>query len=688
MLRNFKPSTLAFLGCQVFTPLISALVVFATATMAKAAVIPFESLGFERSVILRGVSPELTVGVPYPTGGIDETTSFVRLRLVPSPQLDPESTVRLLINGDIQRVILVSDLLENPVVTLPLPAQPPQTQFINLGIQPFLYISRNYCQDLPTGNLFLTVGSDSFFQVNALQEDSSILGFFRPYYSQVVLNVPSGLNPEEVSAALTLYSVLTHQFRDRRIPVLWRQGNGPVIEPPNRQNVETEPLPGQLNPDQPPTTAQVFLRTVISGSDIRRNGANLEVRADLQAVQSLLDLTLNPGVVSEGLNVEEVVASEEPSLPLARSFRALGFQDGSRRFFGNQTIDVPFNLAQLGGRPEGLIANLEATWTPIDREQFERLNAQVFLNDTLVETYNLNNTNQLRESLILPVSQLNANNNLSMVVSYVPSEGNCLISPTEMTFQLHGDSYLSWDGYQEPVGNFSDLPFLFSLGRGQVVVDTSQPEALASAAYLLGTVTRLSRTPVTPEVIDLGQLQDLAELPQGEGRSPWRVVVAPSGQGTFPSPVRLDNQFEVFNPVNENRLLVVDPTENLGILQYFPYQGAPVLWLSWLGNQPQIATQLAASMADPRALLAAQLNANVITFTNSAGLQNWDLSRRTLQVDYPTQFKWAVFLRRYRVPITLIGILIGAALLWLVYRRLGQSPRPPVTEPDITREEQ
>jgi hypothetical protein len=682
-----KSSTLALLRRRFAAPLLSSLALCVTATVAKAEVIPFESLGFERSVILRGVSPELTVGVPYPSGGIDEASSFVRLRLEPSPKLDPESTVRLLVNGEIQQVIPVDELLENPVVTLPLPAQPPQTQFINLGIQPFLYISRNYCQDLPTGNLFLTVGNDSFFQINALREDRSILGFFRPYYSQVVLNVPSGLNPDEVSAALALYSVLTYQFRDRRIPVVWRQGSGPAIGPQGPRNVETEPLPGQLNPDQPPTTAQVFLRTVTNRPDIQRNGANLDIRADLQAVQALLDLTVNPGLVSEGLNVEEFVTPEERSLPLARTFRALGFQDGPRRFFGTQSIDVPFNLAQLGGRPEGLIANLEATWSPIDREQLERLNAQVFLNDTLVETYNLNNTTQLQESLILPVSQLNANNNLSMVVSYVPSEGNCLISPTEMTFQLHGDSYLSWDGYQEPVGNFSDLPFLFSQGRGQVVVDTSQPDMLASAAYLLGTVTRLARTPMIPEVIDLEQVDNWADLPQGETRSPWRVVVTSPGQATLPAPVRLDNQFEIYNPVNQNRLLVVDPTENLGILQYFDYQDSPVLWLSWLGTQPQAATQLAASMADPRALLAAQLNANVITFTDSAGLQNWDLTRQTLQVDYPRQFKWSIFLRRYRWPIILIGLLIGALLLWLVYRRLGQSPRPPVTEPDINPEE-
>jgi hypothetical protein len=219
------------------------------------------------------------------------------------------------------------------------------------------------------------------------------------------------------------------------------------------------------------------------------------------------------------------------------------------------------------------------------------------------------------------------------------------------------------------------------------VVDISQPETLASAAYLLGTVTRLSRTPMVPEIVDARQVENWSNLPR-EGDSPaWRLVVTPPEQANFSAPVRLEDRFEVYNPVNQERLLVVDPTEDLGILQYFSHQDRPTLWLSWWGNQPQIAARLAASLAEPRTLLAAQLNGNVVTYTNSAGIQSWDLSRRTLQIDYPSDFNWPIFLRRYRIPLILIGLAVGAAIVWLVYRRLGQSPRPPVTEPEISGEE-
>jgi len=658
---------------QLAAPILSSLTIFTTASIAKAEVIPFEALGYDQSVILRGVSPELNVGVPYPTGGVNPSNSFVRLRLEPSPVLNPESTVRLLINGEIEQVVPVQTLLENPVVTVPLRQLPPETQFIELAIQPYLYISRNYCEDLPTGNLFLTVGDDSFFQINPLQQDESILGFFNPFYSQVVLNVPANLSPEQAQAALGLYSVLTYQFRDRRIPVLWRQGNAQ----PAAADAFNEPA-NQANP-----AAQVFLRTGAETPDIQRSGSTLEVRADSQAVQALLNLTNNPGLVSQGLGVQAVENLEEVSLPLSRSFNILGFRDGPRRFFGTQTIDVPFTLAQLGGRPNELIANLKAAWTPIDREQQERATAQVYFNDTLVETYSLNNTTKLDETIILPVNQLNANNNLSMVVAYVPSEGNCLVSPTEMTFQLRGDSYVSWNGYQDPSGDFSDLPYLFSQRDGQVVTDISQPDALAASAYLLGAVTRLSRQPLTPQLVDARQVENWSNLPTQGNAPAWRLVVAPPDQADFQAPVRLGDNFEIYNPVNGDRLFTVDPTENLGIVQYFSTQNRPTVWLSWWGGQPQSATRLAASLSDPRTLQAGQLNGNVVTYTNSTGIQSWDLRQRTLLVDYPSRFKWSIFLRRYRVPLIFLGLAIGALLVWLVYRRLGQAPTPPASEPGI-----
>ena len=187
-------------------------------------VIDFQTLGYNRSIVLKGVNPELEISVPAPKGGLEPKSSFVRLHLEPSSLLNENSSIRLLVYGEPVKVILVKTLQSNPIVTLPLPPVPPGESFINLSIQSHLFISNDSRQDLPTGNLFLKVGKDSFFQVTPRFLDNSINGFFQSFYSQVNLLVPTKLNQAEAEVALWLYSVLAYQFRDRQIPIFWRRG--------------------------------------------------------------------------------------------------------------------------------------------------------------------------------------------------------------------------------------------------------------------------------------------------------------------------------------------------------------------------------------------------------------------------------------------------------------------------------
>ncbi|MEN9223661.1 MAG: cellulose biosynthesis cyclic di-GMP-binding regulatory protein BcsB, partial [Thermostichus sp. BF3_bins_97] len=184
----------------------------APAQAQEAETVSLQTLGYSRSILLQGASPEFNLGIPAPNGGIDPSASFVQLRLDPSPVLGPESTVRVLINQEPMEVFSVGQLRINPVVQVPIPSLPPAERFINLSVQPFLSISGDICRDSGTGNLFLTVGRDSFFQVVPRIPESTVADFFRPLYSQLSLVVPADLSPETAEAALWLYSLLAHQF--------------------------------------------------------------------------------------------------------------------------------------------------------------------------------------------------------------------------------------------------------------------------------------------------------------------------------------------------------------------------------------------------------------------------------------------------------------------------------------------
>lgn len=627
-------------------------------------IISFEQLGYSRSVVLNGISPEFSVNVPKPKAGLDPGASFVRLRLEPSPSLNDDSSVRLLLNGEPVKVVSVKSLRAEPTVTLPLPTLPPGVGSVDLSIQPYLFISRNFCQDLQSGNLFLTIGKDSFFQLVPQASDQSIVGFFQSSYSQVTLTVPSNLNQSQAQSALWLYGVLAYQFGTRQIPILWQQG--------------------QSSPAQ--NSAQVILHTQSSGPDLEYNGTTLRVKATPQAVQALATRFAQPALVGRGLTVEAAqieprIDSEQPAQN--RSFKELGFNDSPRRGIGAQAFRLNFDLAQLGGRPKDLTLSLNSTFTPVEPARGERLNAQIYLNGNLIQTYNLGDQTKLRDTLALPAAKLRRSNNLDIVFTYTPSEGSCQAAPTNTTIQIDGDSNLSWSDYQGPTGDLSDLPHRF-LQSGQVIVDFKEPTLFASTAYLLGVISRLGRQPVLPQLIDAKTIGDWSNLPKDQtGKAPdWRLVALAPQKTPFPAPIHLEQQsFEIYNPLNQQQIFKARPTDSIGILQYFSYQQTPTLWLSWWGPQAKMAEELSQALADPRTLLANQLNGNVVTATGPNQLQTWDLSERALKVSNPDSLGAGSLVRRYRSLLIALGLILGAVVTWQIYRRLG---RPPVSATPVS----
>lgn len=655
---NRKTSRTAIeIGLQAIAPLCLCLGVTPAALAESPEVISLRTLGYNRSIVLSGVNPEVEISVPAPRGGLDPNKSFVRLVLEPSSVLNENSSVRLLVYGEPMKVVSVKSLLANPVVTLPLPSLPAGESYINLSIQPYLFITKDARQDIPTGNLFLKVNKDSFFQITPQYADNSIDGFFKSFYKQIDLVVPNQLNRDRAEVALWLYSVLAYQFREYQIPIFWRWGSAPTT----------------------PGAAQVVLHDDPTGPDVERRGAVLRVRANPRAVQSLAADFYQPALVGRGLTLENVDTFRPRANIQSRSFQELGFRNSAIRMSaGTQSLPLKFDLAQLGGRPQNLDLVLNTTFTPVYGQQGERLTAQVYLNNTLIQSYNLQDKTVLKTTLALPTNLLQRTNNLEVVFAYAPSEGGGENKPAtgEIIIQLDEESFLSWSGYQGPTGTLSDLPHVF-LQPGQLVIDTSRPSLLAATAYLLGAISRLGQQPIFPQLVDAASIQDWSNLPKDQLDRPpnWRLMAIAPQTYALPAPVRLnEGTFEIFNPVNQKLLLQAQPTDPFGILQYFNYQNTPTMWLSWWGLEPAMAEQLGQALGDPRTLLASQLDGNVVTATDSRRVQIWDLGDRTLQVNYPGARSWQIFWQRYVNPLIVVGLILGGFVAWRIYQRVGRSP--------------
>ncbi len=618
----------------------------------RAEPLSFQRLGYERSVLLQGSNPRLDVTVPAPINGIDPEASFVQLRLDPSPVLKPTSTVRVLINDELAGIFLVQDLRQEPVVRVPIPSLPSGERFITVSVQPFLSITDDICADLNTGNLLLTVGRDSFFELVPRVPDATVAGFLRLMYPQLTLVVPANPSPEVAEAALSLYSLLAHLFP--QTPILWsnRPVEGPqvILEPTNF----TPHLQHQITPE----------------------GSRLRVAARREAILALYEEWKRAGLVSRGIQVAAVADWERALRANRLSLRELGIVDPLLRGFGSQSLVFNFNLAQLGGRPRDLAAQLDVIMNPVDGRAGDRLTGYVFLNGVLLRTYNLTGRSQLDDTVTLPTRLLRRFNQLELRFDYGASPGNCQGSLTPLTVQVRSDSSgFLWSGYQAPTGELQEIPAVLQ-GSGRVGL--GDPALLPAAAYLVGALSRLSARPLLPTV----QLLPKEKTKLETGDFAWQILVAASEQVELNSPIRLGSQFEILNPLNQQVALAAQPQENLGLLQYFLVRGKPTLWLSWWGSDPALAERLSRGLADPRTRLANQLQGNVLTAYAAAPaltqVQSWDLTPQGYRVRYPGRFSWQLLVWQYRYWLLLLLAILLAVGAWNVYRRLARRPESPI----------
>lgn len=612
--------------------------------------IPFRNLGYTRPVVLRGPNPEFGVSIPLFGRNLDTKQSFVQLELAPSPVLKPNSAVRISLNGRPVRVIQVKDLLPQKSVKIPLQLPPPGERFLFVGLESFLQISDNFCEDVASGNLFLTVGEESFFRLVQREGDTPVNYWFRPTYDRVVLAVPEPMDAPTTQAALWLFSVLSYRFRDSRVPVVWHRGNVASLK---------------LNPD---TEAAVVLHQDDKAPNIQRQGNVLRVRAQPAVVQSLAQA--EPAFMAPGVEVLNSDPAEPQRLRNRRLFSELGWNETAKTGLGTQSFRLTFDLAQLGGRPQDLSLALRSGFTQMSKDDSSAMSAQVFFNGTFINSFNVGTQTQLNTTLVLPDARLQRTNNLDVVFT-VAQEEYCRF-PRPVTVQVLGSSYLDWNGYQRPQGNFDDVPQDF-LGKGQVVVDMENPALVAGTAQVLGMLSRSGRRPLLPELLPASEVKNWGNLPQ---RPQWRLL------GTTPavplnSPIRLGQTFEILNPMNQKVLLQAEPTASIGVLQAFFHQGVPTLWLSWWGDQPQVADRTGAVLSDPVANLANQLQGNVATVTPQGSFDVWDLTGDTLQVRYPDELNWWLLLRRYRWVLLGLFLVFGGILAWRLYQRLGRPAQPP-----------
>jgi hypothetical protein len=508
-----------------------------------------EILGLEEDSLLEGPSPVYVFYFPAFSGILWEQSDLVLSLNIPQV-LHPLSKISVYA----ENILLFSEnLTRRGERTLRIPlnklSQVPQKDAYRFEIRSHLFIGENPCEDLASGNLWISVGKESRFRIVMEEVAWNLQDFFRFPAQNVTVFLPQDFRSKDMEGAyIKLYAFLRRAYRG--LPV----------------RIVTRLFGGERLPEEAPGEKRIFLMRE-SLRDVHLFGRTLYLTPKgVEAVVSEKNL------VSVSSQVVESVF-----LPLSSRKKTLadfGVGDTTVRGIGNMGTQVCFALSDLGGAWEHLSLVLFWASAPLPQSPRGEAFLRVFLNGNPIFSERIVEEKSLpqRSVIPLPPANLARENTLEIVFSYFPEVENCRrgIMPFEAT--IFGNSYfVAYIKKDVPsLLTFGDVPTLF-WGKGWVVLPENPAlEELEAAARLYGALREMDNTPLFVEVAREKELPGLLG-----GRKGGRLLAFPR---SFQDVLRLFSEIALLfrqgtallfsSPSIPEYLLLVSPSQAL--LRYFP----------------------------------------------------------------------------------------------------------------------
>jgi hypothetical protein len=316
---------------------------------------------------------------------------------------------------------------------------------------------------------------------------ATVAGFFPPVLQRVTVYAPTDADASEQQATLTLVSTLTRLYSPQPVQI----------------RVSSQPR-GTAPPAMGPMARAIVVERGSAGLTLEQPGeplAHLRVsgRGDELTTQvSLLGNDLQQMVQVARARVDQPSVSALPTDDTL-TFKQLdlaGRADVLRRSNFNVGVD---RAALGGGRFESVRVHLLADYTPVAAQ--DAASVVVRAGDVVVYNTPLDNSGHIDATFDMSSADIGQRVSLDFEVNFTPrQECGPLIAP--MSFVVDPRSTLTLLRGGSPLAGFDSVPSEFS-PEFYVALDGSGPNQLGYAARVVGSISRLTTTALTPKVIDV-----------------------------------------------------------------------------------------------------------------------------------------------------------------------------------------
>lgn len=481
--------------------------------------ISLRDIGYQKDIVLYGITPAQTLFFPVPRGGIDFSNSYFELHASFSSILSEYSNIKISVNDVPVFTSFFKNISANPIIRIPLDdvkledLMMSEKPLLKIEVGGYLNITDDRCRDLATQGLWMVIRQKSKLVLNYSEKlKNTIADFLSDKFDRVLILTPKRMTPILAGNAMWLNARLLDLVKAENIFYGSFEEINPsrinefthVIAVGKTDELMSLPVPFSIGRDEIINSSkqQFTLDDGLLFVKIFGNTKVLYVSGDNdKAVQKSAAAIVNPKQYHKLLSNFSLVRYIEPfkiksfvGNKYKLTLDELGFEKIQTKGIGSLRITMFISELELAKYIGSVDFYLHSKYTPV-KQTFQNGFINIYLNDVLVESKRLDHTGTINGLMVqLPKYLFKKINTFEIEFNYFPDEGECRDDLTQFVGEVYSYSY--FDVTAESVSkasNFNNFPNAFLTNTYVVFQSTPLPEHVQAAASIVNAIQKISK---------------------------------------------------------------------------------------------------------------------------------------------------------------------------------------------------
>ncbi len=484
--------------------------------------ISLRDIGYQKDIVLYGITPAQTFYFPVPRAGIDFSNSYFELHTSFSTILSDYSNIKISVNDVPVFTAFFRNVSTNPIIRIPLnevkyeDLMMSEKPLLRIEVGGYLNITDDRCRDLATQGLWMVIKQRSKLVLNySAKVRNTIADFFSDKFESILILTPKISNPILAGSAMWINAFLLDIVKAENVKYSSFEEVSPeminryshVIAIGKTNELMSLPVPYSVDRSEITNQSKQQISAedgILFVKDFNDSKMLFVTGENDNSVQKAASAIVNPKQYYKLLFKIKSFVGNKYKLTLDE----LGFERIQTKGIGSLRITMFISELELAKYIGSVDFYLFAKYTPV-RQTLQNGFINVYLNDVLVESKRLDPNGTINGLVVqLPKYLFKKVNTFEIEFDYFPDEGECRDDLTQFVGEVYSYSYFDVTAENvSKISNFNNFPNSFLTNTYVVFQQHPLPEHIQAAASIVNSIQKISKqTQYFPPIMSFAEM--------------------------------------------------------------------------------------------------------------------------------------------------------------------------------------